>query len=279
MPSSESARKVARVASKGGGGAKLNKQRNWLFPVVIVVLVGMGIALVAFARGQNEGVGPNDTPPRARLNDTSPFDHWHAAFAINICGDELPPLYDVGPDALGIHTHEDGLIHIHPFATRAAGKRATLQRYFEQTGLTVTDDAVELPEGLAESTVYRAGETTCGGEEAEWVLAHWTDANLAGTSNPDQIIRSDFGSVVFTEDLGAYTLAFVPVGTTDIAAPAISAQTAELGALDGGTTQQNAPQVGTDTTDPGTSEPETSEPEGDTTTTEPEASTTTAADQ
>lgn len=247
MPSSDSARKVARAASQGGGGSKAAKQRAWLFPLIVVVLLAGGIGLVAFARGENESSGANDTPPRARLNETSPFDHWHAAFAINVCGDELPVLYDAGPDLLGIHTHEDGLIHIHPFSTRAAGNQATLGKFFDQVGLKVSDDAVELPSGLAEETVYRSGETTCGGEEAEWVMAHWKDASVASSTSPDQIIRSDFAAVKLSEDLGAYTLAFVPVGETDIAAPEVSSQTAELGAIDGGTTPLDAPTSGDET--------------------------------
>ena len=243
MPSSDSASKVARAASRGSGGGKAAKQNVWFFPLIIVVLLAGGIGLVAFARGEHGGTSANDTPPRARLNETSPFDHWHAAFAVNVCGDELPVLYDTGPDLLGIHTHEDGLIHIHPFSTQAAGKRATLKRFFDQVGLKTSDKAVELPAGLAEDTVYRAGETTCGGQDAEWVLAHWKNASTANSTSPDQIIRKDFSSVLLSEDLGAYTLAFVPVGETDIAAPEVSSQTAELGAIDGGTTPLDAPQV------------------------------------
>lgn len=255
MPSSSSARKVARAASRGSGGGKAAKQNVWFFPLIIVVLLAGGIGLVAFARGEHGGSAANDTPPRARLNETSPFDHWHAAFAVNVCGDELPVLYDAGPDLLGIHTHEDGLIHIHPFSTQAAGKRATLKRFFDQVGLKTSDDAVELPAGLAEDTVYRAGETTCGGKKAEWVLAHWKNASNANSTTPDEIIRKDFSSVRLSEDLGAYTLAFVPVGDTDIAAPEVSSQTAELGALDGGTTPLEAPQPGDVTPTTGAGEP------------------------
>lgn len=278
MPPSDSARKVARAASQGGSG-KAAKQNTWLFPLIVVVLLVGGIGLVTFARGENSGGSANDTPPRARLSETSPFDHWHAAFAVNVCGDELPVLYDAGPDLLGIHTHEDGLIHIHPFSTRAAGERATLKRYFDQVDLEVSDTTVELPAGLAEDTVYRAGETTCGGQDAEWVLAHWNDASVASTSNPDQIIRKDFSSVPLDADLGAYTLAFVPVGETDIAAPEVSSQTAELGAIDGGTTPLDAPVVGDEppTTAEGT--PTTTAAGEPTATTAPAGSSTTIVDK
>ena len=55
-----------------------------------------------------------------------------------------------GPDdPLGIHTHEDGLIHIHPFLAGAAGKAATLGKFFDQVGVKVTDSAITLPPGAA----------------------------------------------------------------------------------------------------------------------------------
>ncbi len=242
MASSSSANKVARVAARSGGGSKTNKQANWLFPAAIVVIVALGVAVVAFARSENAGTGDNDVPPRAQLSEGSAYDHWHAAFAVNVCGKEQPVPNDVKADLLGIHTHGDGLIHIHPFSLRAAGKRATLARFFDQVGITATDD------GFSDSSgqVYKAGETECAGEATEVVMAHWKDATKATSTAPDQIFRKDFGSVLLSEDGGAYTLALVPVGSEDIAAPAAAAEIEELGAVDGGSTSSDAPQQGTD---------------------------------
>ena len=145
MASSDSTRKVARVANRSAtSGPKQSK--NWLFPVAIVAIVALGVGIVFIARGRNEGYGGNSTPPRAQLaEDSAAFDHWHAAFAINICGTELPANADIGSDKLGIHTHQDGLIHIHPFSVQAAGKRATLQRFFDQIGREVSNDKGVLP--------------------------------------------------------------------------------------------------------------------------------------
>jgi hypothetical protein len=146
-------------------------------------------------------------------------------------------LQDGPTDVSGIHTHGDGLIHIHPFTRSAAGERATMAKFFDQVDLKVTDDGFQLPDGLTVEgggSTVKTGETTCGGDEGELVLAFWEDARAAGSTEPDDIIRGGFESVRFEQDLSAYTLAFVPTGSTDIAAPSASAEIESLGAADAG---------------------------------------------
>ncbi len=266
MASSTSAKKVARVAARSGGGSKANKQSRWLFPAAIVAIVALGVGVVVFARNKNAGAGDNSQKPRARLSDSSAYDHWHASFAVNVCGKEQPALQDVQEDILGIHTHGDGLAHIHPFSVRASGDRATLGKFFDQVGLVVTDDGFKGSDGK----VYKAGETTCGGKPTELVLAHWKDATTAASNPPDKIIRSDFASVRFSENYGAFTLALVPKGTTDIDPPSSSAEIESLGSADGGTSG------GTDPTPEGTTTPAETTDTTDTTPTS-DVTTTTAA--
>ena len=93
MASSSSAKKVARVAARSGGGPKANKQAVWLFPAAIAAIVVLGVGIVVFARSKNAGIGDNDQKPRARLSDTSAYDHWHASFATNVCGKETDPVH------------------------------------------------------------------------------------------------------------------------------------------------------------------------------------------
>lgn len=64
--------------------------------------------------------------PRAVDSDQAPYghpglaDHWHSAYSIYVCDEISPWVYfdDSGQDTTGIHSHGDGLIHIHPFVTR-----------------------------------------------------------------------------------------------------------------------------------------------------------------
>ena len=48
-------------------------------------------------------------------------DHWHAAYGMYVCDHFLPPVTDAKEDVLGIHTHGEGVIHIHPFSAAASG--------------------------------------------------------------------------------------------------------------------------------------------------------------
>src|SRR4051812_6107614 len=111
MPSSSSAKKVARVAARSGSGnqagAKTAAQRNWLFALAIVAIVAIGLGLVVFARHTNAQRSKNDTPPRAQVSADKPYDHWHSAFALNVCGKELAAIAQPPDDPDGIHTHGD----------------------------------------------------------------------------------------------------------------------------------------------------------------------------
>ncbi|MCU1351510.1 MAG: hypothetical protein JWM05_719 [Acidimicrobiales bacterium] len=230
MAKPSSAKKVARVAARSGGAKSANKQRNWLFPAAIVAIVVLGLGVLVYARSNSQAVTGNKTPPRAHLSDTQPYDHWHAAFDISVCGKELPPLTDpTADDPLGIHTHGDGLIHIHPFVTRAAGKLATMSRFWSHENLQVTNAGFKTPDGK----VYEVGKTTCNGKPAVLRLAKWDEAlQAAAGAKPTEIVTSNFGATRFTRDYMAFTLAFGPKGDT-IKPPKTSAKLKELGACDG----------------------------------------------
>ncbi len=228
MAKGSSARKVARVAA-ASGGKRVRKQRNIGFPVAIAAIVLAGLLLVAFARQSNQAVSANDTAPKANIDQNKPGDHWHAAYATEICGQELPPVQDGPEDKLGIHTHGDGVMHIHPFVTRAAGKGAVFGKFFDQVSVHVTDSEIRMPD----EKIYREGETTCHGKPGQVVLAFWKAALKAKGKKPDKVYTGDFSKVRFTGDFAAYTLAFLPKGERP-AAPSSAPNLRELGAQDGG---------------------------------------------
>ena len=92
-------------------------------------------------------------------------DHWHAVFAIYACGDFLA-VQDPN-DPLGIHTHSDGLIHIHPFEEEAAGENATLGVFFEAAKLDIDTiaDATGCDEPEKELRLIVDGEEVAGPPE------------------------------------------------------------------------------------------------------------------
>jgi len=207
MGKASSAKKVARAAR--AGGKTTGQHRNLGFPAAIVAIVILGVGLIAFAR-QNQ---PGDGSPALG-------EHWHAAYGIYVCDRWVANLSDRGPDTLGIHTHDDGLIHIHPFLAGAAGQSATLGKFFDQTGVKVTDSSITLPPGdvFGERT-YKNGETKCGDQDGRVVMAYWEDAQNATSGEPDDVRTSNIADEHFENDLGAITIAFLPTDVEDVPAP------------------------------------------------------------
>lgn len=225
MGKASSAKKVAR-ASRAGGRTK-GQRRSFGFPAAIVAICLLGLGLVAFARAD----GSNDGPPELG-------DHWHAAFGVYVCDRWVQNFSDRAGDAVGIHTHDDGLIHIHPKLAGAAGSSATFGKFFDEIGLTVTDTSLILPPGDPyNEREYREGETSCGGEAATLQMASWDDAREAA-SDP-KIRTSGFDGIHFDIDFAAYTLAFVPEGT-EIPPPPSASSITEGATVDGGSAPEGS---------------------------------------
>ena len=106
--------------------------------MILVVLLGVVLILVARTeRADNAPAGP------PRLGD-----HWHSLYTIYECDDFVADVYpnDVD-DFSGIHTHGDGLIHIHPFHTGVTGQFATVGAFMSEIGVEFDDSTLELPDG------------------------------------------------------------------------------------------------------------------------------------
>jgi hypothetical protein len=233
MGKASSSKKVARAARAGGRTAG-NKQRNLLFPGVIGGIMVLGVALVAFAA--NDRKSETDVPPVLG-------DHWHAAVGFYIC-DQFEPDIAEFESRVGIHTHGDGVIHIHPSSAAGAGENATLGTFLEGAGVTLTDSELTMGDKS-----WKEGDQKCGDEDGELVVAQWED--VQSSDEKPALIRRDFDSIRFREDGEGYTIAFVPEGTTDIPKPASAAQLQALGAADDPTATTSTSAGATDTTAPG----------------------------
>ncbi len=153
-------------------------------------------------------------------------DHWHAAVGMYACDEFLPDLGEFESDT-GIHTHGDGVIHIHPFTEAGAGTNATL-------GLFLDEAVVALGDG--ELTVYGVTYDECDGEPAELQIAQWDDVAAGG--DPDTVV-DDPSLLPFVASGEGYTVALVPDGT-EIPPPPSSDDLEELGASDGPSTDASA---------------------------------------
>jgi hypothetical protein len=243
-----SAKKAARVA-KTSGGRKVRSQQGLVFPIALAAVLTLGLALVIYGRATN----------REDLGDPTIGQHWHAAYGIYICGQYLPNMgVGVSPDPGGIHTHQDGVIHIHPFQTATSGRNARMSDFFDQTGLNVTSSKIELPvdDALGENSgkTFKNGDKCPDGKSGVVKALVWDDA--AGTAAP-KVFVADIDRIRFTKNGQAFTFAFLPEDQdlSNFPKPPSAARLEELGAVDSGsavtTTVPGSTVPGASTTAPG----------------------------
>jgi hypothetical protein len=266
MGKASSSKKVARAA-RAGGRVSSGQPRSLLFPGVLGLVVVLGLALVVYAREDRRDEDLGGVPQLG--------DHIHQALAINVCGEFLPEVPEF-ESAIGIHTHGDGVIHIHPFSQLGVGANATLERYMKDArddgGLDFSLDNTTLT--YLDET-YEEGDTPCEGiDEPELRMGYWADVQDAASA--PEVTTGDFTDLRLTEN-GAGVTIFYGDPDADIPKPPNAAQLAELGAADGG--QVPDAQGNTTTSAPGDASTTTTagEPSASTTTTAAGGETTTTA--
>jgi hypothetical protein len=164
MGKASSNKKVARAASTGGGRTSRGARPwGWYGAMSLVVLLG-SLVIVTSRNERQAASNPlkseKPRPPASSKNFAG--DHWHAAYGIYICGDFVPSIQS-DRDPSGIHTHNDGVVHIHPFTRAVSGRKATFGVFAETVGLEVSEDMVQVPGGKR----YRNGDTCEGGKKGE----------------------------------------------------------------------------------------------------------------
>jgi hypothetical protein len=152
--------------------------------------------------------------------------HWHTAYTIDICG-ERQEVSTGTSDPFGLHTHDDGVVHIHPGAaqqTARAYENATVAAFLFASRSAITDEALS----LSEAVTYTEGDedAPCDGVVQ---VAYWPEASTAATTDP-VVVTEDVGQVFFHHDREAITIAFVPEGE-DVLAPTTVDQLDELAGL------------------------------------------------
>lgn len=129
-------------------------------------------------------------------------DHWHNSFGISVCGEWAPPLTSSRDDH-GIHSHQDGVIHIHPWSNQSAYENATLGLFFDTMEITVTDADITLDSGELMSA-----ESGCSGTPATMRLVRWQNPQTEPSNHTT--IDADFGAQQFTADGVGYALVIGP---------------------------------------------------------------------
>ena len=211
--SARAVKRAARSANLSGGSGRRLRQRSLGFPMLLVAIFVLGSALVAYAYSVN--ASQNETRPQQLI------DHWHSAYAVWDCVDGengydengepiFKPVFTSSRDERGVHSHQDGVIHIHPFVSTTSGKNANFDAFMSEMGLTdegarITDDAIHMPDG----TRLEEG-VDCGGEPAIIQIARWY--RLSQTDKKPIIYTEDLGKVRFLANGEAFTIARAPEG-------------------------------------------------------------------
>lgn len=123
--------------------------RRFLIVVVPFAFVLAVAVLVAGVAGDDSTV--------ARVPGVG--DHWHARYTFVVC-DEVQP--NAPHWEAGVHTHGDGIIHMHPFKPSEEGEGARLVKWFEYGGGVLTGDGIRMP---GSNEVYENGDECRDGSE------------------------------------------------------------------------------------------------------------------
>ena len=272
MAPSSSAKKVARLASRGKG-KKVRFQGGSIFPIAVALVVLLGLLAIVYGRQSR----PSDGSGVPRVNDGTNTDaHWHAAFGIYICDTFQPKITgtkeETGIDStgaqvllsdkfrtLGVHSHGDGIIHYHPYSTKASGNRAKLGVFLDVYDTKLTDTELVMPKDQG-GDKWSTKDTKCNKKDSDLIVRVWDHFDKPADFHD---VVTDFNNIRITNDGMVFTVAFVPKGT-EIPQPDWAAQLPTLGASDGGNVAPATTIVGATTLVPPV--PESSTIPGETTT-------------
>ena len=158
--------------------------------MAVALVVVLGSLLVLWARTDREAT----SAPRVG-------DHWHSVYDIYVC-DSFRSKVVLETDPNGIHTHGDGLLHIHPFNKLASGRDAVLGEFFSAFGGRIDDASVVLDTGeeLVEGV-------DCGGQPTVLKVARFDADDL---ERDPEVVIEDLAGVRFLKNREAFTVAMVP---------------------------------------------------------------------
>ncbi len=158
----------------------------------MALVVILGLALVAVSRNSRNAT----SSPRVGS------DHWHAAYGVYDCvTDSFLPDFQGTLDPDGIHSHQDGLVHIHPFNGSASGSDANFDVFLSSMNASITTTEIASPDFATLS----AG-VECNGEPSVIRVARYQvdpDVQLL------EVFDSGFNDIHFDENRQAFTIARV----------------------------------------------------------------------
>ncbi len=244
-------KKIAKAAKAGGSRARSRVNVSWSYwgavagicvvgaALVIGSIIGKSIAETApFAASTSDKVAKANKEVQRLLDQKTPDakklaaatkkrdellvdTHWHSAYGIYKCDAYLSKTVNgkyvaeidgsLLGDPAGIHAHDDGLMHIHPFLKRASGKKAQLNFFLDAVNAKISSSQISYPGVDGKTVTLDVDKTTCGKDKKkpEISVYLWRDVK-----NPGRVERytSDFGRIPLVKD-GAYAFAITAPGS------------------------------------------------------------------
>ena len=264
MATSSSARKVAKLASRGKG-KKVRFSGGTTFPAVMTIVCVAMLGLVAYSKvsvpGEETGV-------------PQPGDDWVAAYAFRVCDEEFAltgtpdeVVLDAStgdPVKLGageLATDRDGIIHYHPLEGGATGRRAKLGVFLDTYNVKLSNTVLSVPQeqvgagATAEWDIDKAVfvGTPCEGEEPVLKVRVWNDY----TSGEFEDMVTDFRNIRIKKNGMVFVIAVVPADKDyEIPRPASACDLEGWGAIGSGDLCGSGPDTtSVDTSTPGSTTP------------------------
>ncbi len=248
MAQSSSAKKVAKLASRGKG-RKVRFSGGTTFPLVVTIVAVIMVLLVVYSRA---------SLPKVESGAPQPTDAWSLAYGIRVCDQTLPNLTgtsaEVTKDAstgdltkVKTGNDADGVIHYHAKTGGATGKKAKLGVFLNIYGVKLSDTTLELPAnqvGTGETRKWDTKNFKCNGKDTQIRVRVWKDY----TTNDFVDNVTDFKDLRFTNNGMVFAIAIVPKGD-DIPKPASSSKLADLGVIGQGTATSTTVATGNTTGD------------------------------
>lgn len=238
MASSSSARKVAKLASRGKG-KKVRFSGGTTFPAIIVAICLAMVALIIYSKA---------SVPGEETGAPQPGDEWVAAYSFRVCEDqytltgtaaELTKDASTGnPDKLNAGTdNADGIIHYHPQAGGATGRKAKLGVFLDTYGVKLSNSKLSLPESQVDvgaTHSWSTGDdifkgTSCEGKKPVIKVRVWNDYTTGEFF--DNV--TDFRNLRINRNGMVFVVAVVP-NDYDITRPASVCDLESFGAIGSG---------------------------------------------
>jgi len=212
-----SAKKIARLAerSKTRGPRGIRLRGGSLFPTVIIVVLALGAALIAYAR--------QTTQDRTAADITKAT--YYLSFGVFVCDDwialpDSPVLTDLAEarEGAALVSGKSGVVEWQP-QVLSGQRRAKLSAVLDLYSIKVTNDAVTFPAAINGGATLSESADACDGKGGSLFVDTW---DVEGTDPTRKTSIANLDSVRLNNDGLAVALVFAPDGTQVDQPPAAS---------------------------------------------------------